>query len=138
MPARKVLTRDRARPAGSLAATRWRRWRQGPYRRAESVAALGNRFNVLVAGLAVAIAEGAAQRKNVLRQVGFFDEALRPEPLHQVFLRHQPAVVLHQHEQGFEGFGGQGEDLLAAPEHALSDVELERAELEYLRLLPPH
>ena len=88
--------------------------------------------------IAVVVAKSLAQGENLLGQVGFFDEALRPEPLHQIFFPYQPAMVLHQNAQGFDGFGSQGEDLPVAPEQAFSDVELERAELEYLRLLPLH
>jgi hypothetical protein len=84
------------------------------------------------------VAKGLAQRENLLGEIGLFDEALRPEPLHQVFFPNQAAVVLHEDAQRFEGFGSQGEDLPVAPEQAFSDVESERAELEYLRLLPLH
>ena len=70
--------------------------------------------------------------------VGFLDEALWPEALHQFFFPDQPAVVLYQDEQGFECLGGQSEDLAVAAEQAFRHVELERAELEYLRLLGLH
>ena len=46
--------------------------------------------------------QSLAQHEDVLRQVGFLDESIGPDRLHQVVFQNHLFAVAHQHQQGFE------------------------------------
>lgn len=48
------------------------------------------------------------QRKDVVGQVSFLDEAVRPHQLHQFAFLKQPATVFDEDPQDLEGLGHQG------------------------------
>jgi len=61
----------------------------------KAVAALGHRFNELSS--ASTFAKCLTQHRNILVDVPFFNEFLRPHGTHQLFLVHQMTTVLNQH-----------------------------------------
>ena len=68
---------------------------QNRYR--EAVALGRNRLNILLA--VWRFSELPAQHRYVHREVGFFHEAIRPNPAHQLFFARQPVAVLNEHLQ---------------------------------------
>src|SRR5262249_48868822 len=60
--------------------------------------------------------------------VGFFDEGVRPDRLHQLLFFHQASVTLDQRDQQVEDFGLKWDRLPIAPQEAVGDVQSVRAE----------
>src|SRR5580704_490549 len=77
----------------------------------------------------LALAEGLAQKKDILAEVSLFHEAVGPNGLHKFRLFDNPAAVVHQEEQYFKGFRRKGQKLRALHERAFLAVQPKRAKL---------
>ena len=96
--------------------------------RLEAIAAPGNGLDVrTAAGLGV---ERLAQRGDRHAQVAFLDRCVRPDPAHQLLLRHHVAAVLDEGTQEVESLGRESHELAAPPQHGLRGIEAKGAELE--------
>jgi hypothetical protein len=56
-------------------------------------------------------------------EVGFFDERIGPEPLHQVVLLHHLSVVFDQSQQSFQVFDREGNDFPVPHQQHLCGIE---------------
>ena len=82
------------------------------------------------------IAQRFSQLRDVHGQVGFFDKAVRPKPLHQLFLLDDMPAALDEGEQRLEHLRLERHGLAVAQQAALLHVQSEVAELvQLLRLL---
>src|SRR5271169_584168 len=77
----------------------------------------------------LAVAEGFAQKKDVLAEVSLFHETVGPNGLHKFRLFDNPAAVVDQEEQYFKGFRREGQKLRAVHERAFLAVQPKRAKL---------
>ena len=78
---------------------------------------------------AIFVIQGAPDRGDVLRQVGLFDERLRPQALHQFVFGQQVPAVFDEQEESVKRFGRQGHGLIVTQKLALGRVQPERTEL---------
>ena len=101
--------------------------RQLLHRRHEAIAALGHRFDVLLSYFAVA--KRLPKREDVLRQIGVFDKAVRPELLHQYFFFDQMTAAFEEKEQRLKGLWREGNGLAIAQEQTFGRVHAEGTEL---------
>ena len=81
----------------------------------EAVAAAGNIADVALAGLA--IAKGAAQGRHVNPEIALFDEDVGPDPLQQLLLADDLALLLDESQQNVAGAAADA-DRLAGVEQA--------------------
>ena len=70
-----------------------------------------------------------SQRRDVVRQIPFFDDGVGPDGLHQGVFRDQPSVVFDQHAERIEHLSSQRHGLAVAKQAPLANVEQERPEL---------
>ena len=101
--------------------------RQLLHRRHEAIAALGHRFDVFLSVFAVA--QGLPKREYVLRQIGLFDKAVRPELLHQYSFFDQMTAAFDEKEQRLKGLWRKGNGLFITEEQTFGRVYAEGAEL---------
>jgi hypothetical protein len=74
-------------------------------------------------------AEHLPQQVDVLRQVRLLDERVGPEPLHQLFLADEAALLPHEEFERFDRLRLERHDLAVRPvEQTLGDVQLKPAE----------
>jgi hypothetical protein len=69
------------------------------------------------------------QDKNILREIGFFDEGVGPDGLHQLIFEDDLLAVTNENQQGVEGLQLQRNRLVIAQEEALFGIQPKRAEL---------
>ena len=74
------------------------------------------------------VAERLAQRIDMLGEIGFFDEGVRPERFHQLRLGHQTIGIACEEQQQIERLRRQWNRLARALEPAERDVDAERVE----------
>ena len=74
-------------------------------------------------------AKHLSQLENILRQVRFLDECVRPQPGHQLVLRHQRSAALNQGQQCLEHFWRKRDRTPRTKNNALGCVQPEFAEL---------
>lgn len=72
----------------------------------------------------VRVAKGLPQRPDVLGEIRFFNETVRPQRLHQVFLFNQVTGALDEKHQRVESFGRQGDQLPITQESSFFRLEL--------------
>src|SRR5215510_7695083 len=75
-------------------------WIELTNRRDEPVSMFWNRLNELL--IVRALGQRFSQVGDIPSQSGFFYESARPNPGHQLVLRHQPTLVFDQDHQGVE------------------------------------
>src|SRR5262245_38264131 len=76
------------------------------------------------------LAEGLAERRDVLDQVVFDDERVAPDEAHQLIFFDQPAGVLDEGDEGVETARRQWNDPTVAPKPASDYVKTELAEFK--------
>jgi hypothetical protein len=77
----------------------------------------------------LSLAKGLPQRPNVLGEIRFLDETVRPQSLHQLFLFDQVTGSLYEENQGVESFWSYGNGLAIAQKAALVWFKLKCPEL---------
>jgi len=75
-----------------------------------------------------ALAQRLPQRRNVARQVTFFDKLIGPDLPHHLFFVQRATAVPDEDQQDVEDFGCKRHDLAVAVEQALDRVEAEVTE----------
>ncbi len=58
------------------------------------------------------IAQSLSQQKDVLAEIGLFDEGVGPQSLHQVILQDDPLAVLYEHQKCFKSLRRKGDGFL--------------------------
>lgn len=69
-----------------------------------------------------------SQSRDVVGDVRFFNDCVRPERTHQGGLLDQPAVAHHEIDEEVECLGGQSDRLPVAKQGSLRRIEAEKAE----------
>ena len=82
--------------------------------------------------------ESFPEQGNILGQIAFLDEGVRPHPLHQVVFFDYVTAMLNQREENVENFGGQGDGFPVAQQHTLDRVQAKAAKLIEMTLLLAH
>ena len=93
----------------------------------EPVAFLGDGFDV--AAVLGRIAQCFPERKDVVGQVRFFDEGIRPDLLEELFLRDQPSRLLEQGHKDIERLRSERHGFSVAPQRPFPDIDQKRSEL---------
>ncbi len=97
-------------------------------RRLETIPPLRNRFDER--GVLSRVAQRLAEREDVVRQVRFLHEGVRPHLLEELFFRNQPALLFDQCHEQVDGLRCQWHRLVVQPQQSLSRVERKRPELK--------
>ncbi len=79
---------------------RWLSGRSSLHLGNEAVSLARNRLNIALAILA--IVKCVAQLGDIVIEIVFFDDAIRPEPLHQLIFAEKPPVILHENTKRVE------------------------------------
>ena len=77
---------------------------------------------------AIALAQGPSQQRDLLRHVVLLNDDVRPQRVHERFLGHHRACVLHEQDEKLECLGGEGDGLAGAVEPVPGGIETELAE----------
>jgi hypothetical protein len=88
----------------------------------KAIAALRHRFDDL---RATAFAKDTPQHRDVLSQVVFFHERIRPHELDELVFRDHTAVPFDQHQKSLNGFGSERGRVVPAEENLLNRIEAE-------------
>ena len=73
-----------------------------------------------------------------MREIGFFDDGVGPDALHQFFFSQHVTAVLDKHQEHFESLGCERYDLVAAQQQALAGIQPVRSEFENMIGLLSH
>src|SRR5689334_13105178 len=96
--------------------------RDSPDHREEPVTTPCDRLNV--SRLSTIIAQSAAQREDVLRQICLLDKRVRPNFFQQLILLDQLSRMLHEHDQYLGGFGCERNAFTITREDSLTRIQL--------------
>src|SRR6185503_18055818 len=84
------------------------------------------------------LAECFSQERDVLSEISFLDEGVRPDALHQVVLGHDLPAVLYESNQYVENFRRERNQFTFAQQDAFRDFEAETAEFVAVIVLLTH
>src|SRR5262245_28549015 len=96
------------------------------HRRLEPVAVSGNGHEIF--WIVALFAERLAKRRNLDREIRFFNDLTRPDLRQNLVLAQQPATVLKEHQQQVEGLRWQRDFMSVMQQLPVRHVELEVVE----------